>query len=61
MMKNKKAANPAKGLTAYNNRQTDSKPCYCHGQGTCITCAWWLRLRRRLDAWRRLRDSGVGQ
>jgi len=56
MMKNKKAA--LAGAARNYNRQADSRPCFCRGQGTCITCAWWRRLRRRLDAWRRLRDSG---
>lgn len=47
MTPKRKAVMPLAGLTAYHNRQrAHSKPCYCRGQGTCITCGWWRRAMR---------------
>lgn len=29
-----------------------NRPCYCRSSGTCVTCAWWAHIGRRLHAWR---------
>lgn len=42
-----KAVSPVRGMTASHSKQRiHSKPCWCRGQGTCITCGWWWRAKR---------------
>lgn len=62
MTTTKKIGRYGKSRAAINRTNSDhfSRPCYCRSSGTCITCAWWARLGRRLEAWRKLRDADGG-